>query len=240
VAKPKAKIPRISIGVSTHVEIAEAQWKRIESDYGHTLDDQIRAKIIAATNKFVRFAEAESNAGLLSDAIGRVASCRKHASSLLETFKTSTKTSAYADDLVQLKINLAIFRDDLTKFVEACSFALDEMGFSSQFTYWPDGWAWEVWIRELIATMEQAGLPAKVRKDSTSNASSVISPFAKFVSQLQSECIPANYCRSLWSNEALSKTISDARVVKVPGEPKKKAISARRRRESRGTDKPAT
>jgi hypothetical protein len=102
------------------------------------------------------------------------------------------------------------FYDELEWFVKACDAALSEMTDISQHRFWPDGFAWQNWIRDLTRIVEAHQLPATVRKDSDKSKTGKASPFAVFVEQFQTY-IPATHRRATQSIEALSGAINIAR-----------------------------
>jgi hypothetical protein len=82
---------------------------------------------------------------------------------------------------------------DLARFVAACDLALRSLDSASRYNYWPEGGAWEHWIRHLTDILEAHHLPTGVRKDAAGYRVKRASPFVKFVSTLQT-FLPKKTC----------------------------------------------
>jgi hypothetical protein len=95
-------------------------------------------------------------------------------------------------------------------FVKACDKTLGEMVEISQHRFWPDGLAWQNWIKQLTKIAEEHHLPTAARKDTDKSTPGKVSPFVAFVRQFQNY-IPAAHCRATQSIEALSVAINTAR-----------------------------
>ena len=215
-ARPKAKIPQLTGGPPSNFKLDPGQWKQIELAIGKPLHAQIRNEILIATKKFLRLAEAESNTGLIADAISRAEGFRDAASTLIEMkedARVPISTRGYVDDLIALYgsgIDLATFYEELKRYARGCEAALDDMNTASQETYWIDGWAWQLWIRELLEIAERYGLKTGVRKDSDKVKNEKVSAFVRFVGALQNY-IPDEHRRHIQSPNALAGGISKAR-----------------------------
>ncbi len=71
------------------------------------------------------------------------------------------------------------------------------------------GEAWEEWIHQLTAILDESGLPTAARKDSDKQKGSTPSSFVAFVRELQ-ECVPTA-CWRRRSDSALATAIGSAR-----------------------------
>jgi hypothetical protein len=77
----------------------------LERALGSPLDPQARQEIIAVTKSFSRLAEAESNTGLMADAVSRTKQFKKSASTLIEMKDDALvpiSTRGYVDDQIAL------------------------------------------------------------------------------------------------------------------------------------------
>ena len=74
-AKVKPRLP-IASGGTTDFEISALEWRRIETEYGHSLAPSVRIEVVAATQKFLDAAEFEKTAPYASEAIARIKSIR--------------------------------------------------------------------------------------------------------------------------------------------------------------------
>jgi hypothetical protein len=251
---PRGKIPRINYVTVGRLNITDEAWGGIEDAYGRLISPQIRALIDAATNDFVNGASAE-NTGRMGDALNRARSLHKLAQHLIAAIDerpSGEVTREYVDDLIALHHavqNATKFRkllgirvaplaerkyvvellQDLHQFKSACELTLQELDQASQYNYWPDGAAWEKWIRNLIDIVEANKLPAKARKDVDKNRSGKASPFVEFVCALQCH-IPKEFVPKK-SKDAFATAIGRARSKKRKTHlPKKKPLPARRKR----------
>jgi hypothetical protein len=101
------------------------------------------------------------------------------------------------------------FLQDLNRFKSACELTLQELDRASQYNYWPDGAAWERWVRNLTRIAEASKLPAGARKDVDKNPHGKASPFVELVWALQ-RFIPAEYVPKK-SKDAVAVAIGRAR-----------------------------
>ena len=81
-ARSAPTIPNASASGKPELSIKEGDWLRIEKDYGHSLSDDVRERILKATTQFVYYEVFERNAEPLSAATGRVNSIKKATSNL--------------------------------------------------------------------------------------------------------------------------------------------------------------
>jgi hypothetical protein len=234
----KGKIPRITFGAVQPVNLSAEEWQKIESAYGHSLSNEVRAQITVATNQFLQLALAESTTGSMSDALRRATRMRKCAQSLIAAIEhrsTGDVVRNYVDDELALsyaRLNgeklskllgirsaplaarkyVSEIDADLKRFVDACDLALREFNFASQYDYWPGGGAWEVWIRQLSNLLRAHDLPTGARKDSAKNLFKA-SPFVEFICEFQTH-LP--YSRAQHSKGALAIAINKARQESKP------------------------
>jgi hypothetical protein len=163
VAKPKAKIPRLTFGSPSKFALSEPQWLEVQRAFGCSLDVRLRHEITVVTKQFLQFAKAESSAGLMAEAIGRAQRFRKLAFSLFDTIDDPSippATGNYVDDLIALsggRKHATALYDELRWFVKACDLALREMASTAGQTNWPDGWSWQIWVRQLSAIAVKHG-----------------------------------------------------------------------------------
>jgi len=180
--KSKGKIPRITFRAVQPINLSDENWRTIEGAYGQSISRQIRTQISVATTRFLQLAVAEDT-GLMNDAVKRVRRLRGRAVSLIDAIGAASLIDAtkecpgedaireYVDEELALIYALLNYDQplptgkhnyvgrisvELGRFVKVC----DEMlNFSPQYDYWPDGGAWEVWIRELTGIFKAHHLP---------------------------------------------------------------------------------
>jgi hypothetical protein len=217
VAPKKKKIPR-AVVVKIKFVLADEDWIEIEKPPGRVLSTQTRQEILDATSEYLSFAEAESETGLMGDAIKHTERHRRLALALVESlYLTPERLTQEMQDYIYETIavsggreNLKCLFAELNWFVKACNGALEEMASTSSHHFWPDGFAWEGWIRKLTDIAERHQLPTAARKDSDKAKPETGSPFVVFVDRLQT-CIPEAHRRSTQSLGALSTAINAAR-----------------------------
>ena len=100
---------------------------------------------------------------------------------------------------------------DLARFLSACDLTVQWLEQDAQQDYWPEGGAWEHWIRQLTIILREHDLPTGARKDKSGRAS----PFVSFVFELQS-LLPRKLIRSQHSKSALAVSIHKARRGSKP------------------------
>jgi hypothetical protein len=59
-ARPKAKIPRLTFGPPIKFVLNEQQWLEVEHAFQCHLDEQVRQEIAAATEQFLRVADTRA------------------------------------------------------------------------------------------------------------------------------------------------------------------------------------
>src|ERR1700719_4305311 len=104
----------------------------------------------------------------MSDAVGRAKRLREHARSLLRILDDtsgSPVTRNYVDEQIAAA-DLNVLSAELKWLVKACDMALDQMADISRHRFWPDGFAWQIWIRQLTEIAAYHQLPTGARKDS--------------------------------------------------------------------------
>jgi hypothetical protein len=215
VPKPKKKIPRITFAAPIPFALTGEQWSEIEKPLGCVLDTQTRQEILNVTGEFLQFAEAESKTGLMDDAVKRTKRHRKLALSLVKSLYDTPELPVlqdYVDETIAVsggRRNLKRLSAELEWFVNACSAALERMASTSSHHFWPDGFAWQVWIKNLTQIAESHQLPIAARKDTDKAKQGTDSTFVVFVHRLQTY-IPEAHRRST-SLGALSTAINAAR-----------------------------
>jgi hypothetical protein len=169
----------------------------------------------AITAGFLRAASAEKT-GLLEDAIERVTNLRDRAQALIGVISERPIDDAireYVDEAVALKYAILRFDEGLTaprgyvgrftlevaRFVITCEATLREFKEQEQLDFWPDGWAWAEWVRQIARVAILYKLPHRVSKDPSSNRS----PFVALVQTLQRR-VPVEYARGKQSEGALA------------------------------------
>ncbi len=222
--RTSGKIPRIAVRPIQPIKLADGEWQKLEASLGEPIPQQARASISAATNSFLEFAEAESNVGSMDDALGRVERLRKGAQSfraVIEERDVGDLTRDYVDEI--LARAYAHLKGDhtegeyveelfaeLSRFLNACDLTLQQLEQDAQHNYWPEGGAWEYWIRQLTEILEAHRLPIGVRKDAAGYRVDRASPFVKFVSTLQT-FLPKKYVRGQVTKSSLAELIYKAR-----------------------------
>jgi hypothetical protein len=98
----------------------------------------------------------------------------------------------------------------ITSFEIACERALAELSDPNRAEM-REGEAWEKWIHELSAILDESGLPTTARKDSDKQKDCSPSFFVAFVRELQ-KCVPAA-CWRRRSDSALATAIGSARKI---------------------------
>lgn len=245
--KSKGKVPRITFRAVQPITLGDEVWQTVEAVYRQKVPEEVRAKITAVTNQFLRLASAE-NTGSMDDAIRRAQGLRKCTQLLIDAIEARAVgdvTREYVDD--ELALSYARLNSDqlckiigiraaplaarkyidevyvdLLRFLSACKITLKELDRASQNHYWPDGGAWEVWIWELTGILEKHNLPTGVRKDTDKINSDRASPFVEFVGRLQT-FIPEKHIRAQHSKGALATAINKARNELKPFVARKKA-----------------
>jgi hypothetical protein len=94
----------------------------------------------------------------------------------------------------------------LSRFLDACDLTLRRLEQDAQHNYWPEGGAWEHWIRQLTDILEAHHLPTGARKDAAGYGVDRASPFVKFVSTLQT-FLPKKYLRGQVTKSSLAELI---------------------------------
>jgi hypothetical protein len=111
---------------------------------------------------------------------------------------------------------------DLARFVGACDLALGRLNSAAQYNYWPEGGAWEHWIRQLTDILEAHHLPTGVRKDAAGYRVTRASPFVKFVSALQTFLLKKHVRGGSKSSlaERIYKARKRAKIAVAPRKPR--------------------
>ena len=200
-----------------------------------------RASIIEATKSFLESAEAESNAGSMEDALERVERLRKRAqsfSAVIEERAVGDLTRDYVDETLAMsyaQLNtdhtereyVVELSADLSRFFDACDLTLQRLKQDDQHNYWPEGGAWEHWIRQLTDILEAQHLPAGARKDAAGYGVDKASPFVKFVGTLQT-FLPKKHIRGRYTLSSLAEGIYKAREKPKPAVAPRKSRARRR------------
>ena len=228
--KPKGKIPRIVLPAAPPIVFTVENWNTIEAAYGRKLSGQVREQILRTTREFLQLAKAEKT-GSMDDAVQRARRLREYAQQLVNVITSRhfrDVTREYVDDEIALQYSLldvddkqfparssyvARFSVELTRFTIACDETLRVLNEASQHNYWPDGGAWDVWIRDLTSMLEAHGLPTAASKD-TDKRPDRTSPFTSFVLALQT-VLPKEHVRTRQAG-ALGVAIHKARQESKP------------------------
>jgi hypothetical protein len=225
VPRAKGKIPRIAVRPIQPISFTDHDWQKLEAALGHSIPEEARASITLATNEFLQFAEAESNTGSMEDALNRLSQLRSSAQSfraVIEKRVLDDPIRGYVDEALEIsyeRLNpddpageyVAKLSADLTRFLSACDLTVQRLEHDARHNYWPEGGAWEHWIRQLTTILREHDLPTGARKDKSGRAS----PFVSFVFELQS-LLPRKLVRSQHSKSALAVSIHKARRGSKP------------------------
>jgi hypothetical protein len=242
-SKRKGKIPRVSVGAVKPFNVTDEAWQKIDAAFGRSTSREARTQVALATAGFLRAAQAEKNAGLMDHALQRVNRLRECAQQLIDAVgdrDIGDVIREYVDDeLGEEYSRLKVEKDfdkrlpthryvswvslELGRFANACHNWID---IAPRHGFWPDGGAWNQWIRQLTAILEAHNLPTGASKDTTKKKSDRASPFVDFVYSLQ-ELLPNEYFRGQHSAGALATAISRARKVsRRPLKPKKTSATS--------------
>lgn len=203
------KLPMATVVGSFELEIADRDWRRIETAYGRPLSADLRDKIFLLTQSFINFAPFEQSAEPLKLARDRAEAWRRTAEGLRQELFSGSQSDAYV--FAQSQVT-RIFADQnlfhnlagiLTSFAVACQQAIDFM----EDPALPDhreGEKWEKWVISLRTALREAGHPTGARKDSGDLGKE--SPFTMFVSELQ-KCVPETIQRYTKSTSGLASAI---------------------------------
>jgi hypothetical protein len=241
--KTKGKISRITFRSAEPINLSEENWETIEKAYGQKIAQSVRSEIVSATNQFLQLAAAEDTP-LMKDALKRITRLRDRAQSFNDVINErrigdgirSYVNDQLADTYGLLKYDGAAFPThnyvallslELARFVNVCN---EELRFLPQYDYWPDGGAWETWVRQLTRIFENHNLPTGVRKDADKQSEDTPSAFVKFVWSLQ-KLAPKQHVRA-HSTEALATAIHKARNESKP------LVKPRSRKTGRNTNRP--
>ena len=207
------------------LKLASADWQRLEKVLGCGISPTLRKAVSKATNRYLKLASREYSIEPLSDAQGRleqlITSARHFWKVLTEV--GSSDANFYADSLVEAHFigphiarrnQMRILTDIMTTFVGACE-AAQRGAIEDKAPGHSPGDYWNAWIVQLIALLEGEGLPTAVRKDGATSRSNEVSPFARFVHELQGQ-FGAELQRGRHSLTALSEAISKARGSQRP------------------------
>jgi hypothetical protein len=203
----ESKVGMSSVPHRNPIEICETDWLRIESKYGHRLNEDIRQQIQQATQAFSFEATSELKAARSVDARRAVKKIMSIAEALLEEVKAPADLDGrfYAIHLLRNHIRddrlgdpttlpyrdpLVIFSNVISSFVIACEQSLLELSDPNRAEI-QEGEAWKTWVCGLAAILEPRGLPTSARKDSDKRKHEWPSPFVVLVSALQ-EYVPAS------------------------------------------------
>jgi hypothetical protein len=201
------------------------QWKQIERAYGHTLTDNIRQGIVAATINFLLFEPSERVVEPVSLARERVLTVQKAAKCVYDALITAPATPAtvYAHHLIKRHFADETFwsrkfrgrnrdgfvrlRRVLASLSGACTSALAELD-DPNLPGHREGARWREWVVALTRIARRHKLPIGVRTDTDKNMRGP-SPFVVLVRELQ-RYLPREARRHTGCG-ALAKAIQRAR-----------------------------
>jgi hypothetical protein len=220
--KTKGKIPLIKLRAVQPFKLSDESWRTVETAYSQSISPEIRTQIANVTTRFLQLAIAERT-GSMNDAVERIRRLRDRALSLNDAIKERPIDDAireYVDDELAQTYALLNYDEplparnyvgrlslELGRFVNACN---EVLNFAPKYDYWPDGGAWEVWIRQLTGILDAHGLQTGARKDATKNKADKASSFVEFVYSFQ-KLLPNQYVRGQHSKGALATSIAKAR-----------------------------
>jgi hypothetical protein len=214
--------------------ISRADWKRVETEYGHPLSSALRWKLFAATREYLDWAQFELTAVTNSETAERVRAIKRAAHEFGQSIlrcptKIDRQADYYARSLVCAHMGLARVdgRDGLQHLAlkiqrevsKGCDLALSQLR-REEPSGFREGDMWGRWVRRLISILSAAELPVRVRKDTDKSKAAKPSAFVALVRELQA-CIPGEYGRSqsfrsdFEANIALSAAIARARTNRV-------------------------
>ena len=102
------KLPIASAGAKPHVIINEADWQRIESEYGTPLPECVRKEVLEATLKFAEFEIFERTVEPTATAEAIIKACKKAAmkfqDTLLANAFVSSDAAFYAQHVIKKKL----------------------------------------------------------------------------------------------------------------------------------------
>jgi hypothetical protein len=219
-----------SAGGKPSLTISITDWQRIEAAYGQSLSETVRSEICAETREYLDWATFEQTVRTISEAATRVRSIKKAVRELRDVVMQCPPKIGRDADLIARRLianhsglSFEKGRDGLQNLVlkaakcvlEGCNLAHAELkrGAESGFRR---GDTWNLWVRNLTATLKAHQLPTEVRKDTDKNKTGKPSPFVRFIRELQA-CFPKEYRRSQANNSdfepniALSEAIVRAR-----------------------------
>jgi len=240
--KSKGKIPRITVPPIQPFNLSDENWGKVEDSYGQSISQEIRTQINAAIARFVQFAVAEDSGLTINDAVKRITRLRERALSFIDAIKEHPVEDAirmWVDEELELFYEQSNYDHqllvrnyvgqlslELGRFVNVCNEMLD---YTSRYNNWPDGGAWETWIRQLTDMLELRRMPTGVRKDTAKLKEDKFSVFAKFIYTLQ-KFLPSKYTRAQHSLVAIATAIINARQESKPPVARKKSARAKKPR----------
>jgi hypothetical protein len=225
--KTKGKISRITFRAAERISLSEENWETIEKAYGQTISQSVRAEIVSVTIRFLQLAAAEDTP-VMKDALKRITRLRDRAQSFNDVINErpiDDDIRAYVNDQLADTYGLLNYDQaalptrnyvgrlslELARFVNVCN---EELRFLPQYDYWPDGGAWETWVRHLTSIFANHNLPTGVRKDVDKRPEDIPSAFVNFVWSLQ-HFLPKQHVR-VHSTGALATAIHEARNESKP------------------------
>jgi hypothetical protein len=236
VARRSRKLPVASAGAKPRLIINEADWQRIESEYGSPLPECVRKEVLEATLKFAEFEIFERTVEPTTTAEAIIKACKKAAAKCQQTLLAnafgSSDAAFYAQRLIKKNFhdtrlsNKARLFDTLTglltSFHVACDLSLKELNDPSMPSF-EKGEGWNLWVWQLTEIMKKAGLPHGVRKDADKRKSDKPSHFVALLRELQ-QFLPDGCQQRTHSDNALAGAIARARDV-VSGQKKRRSAS---------------
>lgn len=214
----RARKARIPVNAEKRIIFSEAQWKRIEQAYGHSLPQPIRAGILLATEALRLVGSAERNAPSQKKMIEKTKKLRDAAQSLLQEVHCPVRKDSACTSFEDLTEGLAMavkeFPNDHLQFLMVVDSVLT--GCNLMLRWESDdglreGSSWDAWVQLIDEVMQHHGLPGAARKDSDKRyPDRPSSQFVLLIDKLQ-EYIPQELQRHTQSTDALAGAIHRAR-----------------------------
>lgn len=221
----QSKVGIASIPQQPEFAVSEADWLLIESNYGHSLSNDIRDQIATVTQGFCLLAAGECLAPPTIDARKAARRILTIAKTLMDAMTPPSEINGrfYALHLIRNFIRdeklpdptVLPFQDPVSSFasmlaslVAACEQSLRELH-NPERAEIKVGMAWDSWICDLVKILERKGLPVSARKDCDKRTNNTLSEFVALISALQKLLPPR--CRRTCSASGVETAINRAK-----------------------------
>lgn len=195
--------PKLTFAVAggkPNFKISGADWRRIQTAYGHQLSKVVRRKIRDATGEFLNWAVFELTAPTISETTKRIQTIKKAAREFREKILRCPPTVGrdadfYARYLIRKHLGLSRDegRDGLQNLAlqveraisKGCDLALVDLLPETKSGF-RKGDMWDLWVRKLTAILKECQLPTAVRKDTDKVKAAEPSAFVAFIREATS------------------------------------------------------